>query len=47
MTALKKDIRALDLEALQEFFVAKGEKAFRAKQVYQWFGTKEFMILVE
>ena len=40
MTALKKDIRALDLEALQEFFVAKGEKAFRAKQVYQWLWNK-------
>ena len=40
MAAAKKDIRALNLEELQEFFVAQGDKAFRAKQVYQWLWNK-------
>ena len=32
----KKDIRKYSLNNLSEFFVSKGEKAFRAKQVYEW-----------
>jgi len=40
MAAAKKDSRALNLEELQEFFVAQGDKAFRAKQVYQWLWNK-------
>ena len=45
MTALKKDIRALNLEELQEFFVEQGDKAFRGKQVYHGCGTKVFTVL--
>lgn len=30
------DLRSLTQKELKEFLVAKGEKAFRAKQVYQW-----------
>lgn len=40
MTALKKDIRELSLDELKEIFVEKGEKAFRAKQVYEWLWKK-------
>ena len=40
MQSTKKDIRALSLEALQEFFSQRGEKAFRGKQVYQWLWNK-------
>ncbi len=36
----KKDIRALSLEDLQVFFVANGQAAFRAKQVYEWLWQK-------
>jgi 23S rRNA (adenine2503-C2)-methyltransferase len=36
----KQDIRALSKEKLKDYFVAKGEKAFRAKQVYQWIWKK-------
>src|SRR5205085_5097207 len=32
----KKDIRALSLEQLQEFFIANGEQKFRARQVMDW-----------
>ena len=32
----KKDIRALSLEQLQEFFIANGEQKFRAKQMMEW-----------
>lgn len=35
-TLEKKDIRALSKEQLREFFVARGEKAFRGNQVYEW-----------
>src|SRR5690606_26590154 len=34
MQTQKKDIRSLTKEQLQDFFVSKGEKAFRGKQVY-------------
>lgn len=36
----KQDIRKLNLEQLQEFFVSIGDKAFRAKQVYEWLWKK-------
>lgn len=36
----KKDIRKYSLNNLSEFFVSKGEKAFRAKQVYEWLWKK-------
>lgn len=32
----KKDIRALSLEQLQDFFIANGEPKFRARQVMDW-----------
>jgi 23S rRNA (adenine2503-C2)-methyltransferase len=36
----KRDIRGLSQEALIAFFEKNGEKAFRAKQVYQWLWQK-------
>lgn len=39
-TEIKKDIRQISLEELQEIFVSKGEKKFRAKQVYEWLWKK-------
>lgn len=36
----KKDIRKLSLAQLEEFFLAQGEKKFRAKQVYEWLWNK-------
>jgi 23S rRNA (adenine2503-C2)-methyltransferase len=36
----KIDIRSLNLEALQEHFIRMEEKAFRAKQVYEWLWKK-------
>lgn len=39
MTA-KKDIRALSKEQLRDFFEAKGDKAFRGNQVYEWLWGK-------
>lgn len=36
----KRDIRKLTLEELKTFFVEKGEKAFRAQQVYEWLWKK-------
>ena len=32
----KIDIKSFNLEELTAFIVENGEKAFRAKQVYQW-----------
>lgn len=40
MIAAKKDIRALSLDEIKEYFVSAGEKAFRAKQVYEWLWQK-------
>ncbi|GAB2696586.1 23S rRNA (adenine(2503)-C(2))-methyltransferase RlmN [Mucilaginibacter koreensis] len=42
MSAINKktDIRSLSLEALQQQFIQLGEKAFRAKQVYEWLWKK-------
>lgn len=36
----KRDIRQLSLDDIKEFFVSQGEKAFRAKQVYEWLWKK-------
>jgi len=36
----KRDIRKLKLEELKEFFVAQGDKPFRAQQVYDWLWIK-------
>ncbi len=40
MTTPKKDIRSLSLEELKKFFVENNDKAFRAKQVYEWLWQK-------
>ena len=37
---VKKDIRALTLEQLREFFIESGDKAFRGNQVYEWLWQK-------
>lgn len=39
----KKDIRDLTLSELSAFLTDQGEKAFRAKQVYEWLWTKSVM----
>jgi 23S rRNA (adenine2503-C2)-methyltransferase len=39
-SAEKRDIRKLNLAQLEEFFVAQGDKKFRAKQVYDWLWNK-------
>ncbi|MDH3796350.1 MAG: 23S rRNA (adenine(2503)-C(2))-methyltransferase RlmN, partial [Flavobacteriaceae bacterium] len=36
----KKDIRALSKEELREFFISRGDKAFRGNQVYEWLWQK-------
>jgi 23S rRNA (adenine2503-C2)-methyltransferase len=36
----KQDIRKLSLEDISSFLVSKGEKAFRAKQIYAWLWQK-------
>lgn len=36
----KTDIRKLDTEKIAGFLVANGEKAFRAKQIYEWLWNK-------
>ena len=40
MKTVKKDIRALSKEQLQEFFVEMGDKKFRGDQVYEWLWNK-------
>ena len=40
MSEIKKDIRLLSLEDLKDAIIAMGEKAFRAKQVYEWLWSK-------
>ena len=37
---MKKDIRKLNLDELSQEFLNLGEKAFRAKQVYEWIWKK-------
>ncbi|MBX2965474.1 MAG: 23S rRNA (adenine(2503)-C(2))-methyltransferase RlmN [Cyclobacteriaceae bacterium] len=36
----KRDIRKLTLDELKAFFVEKGDKSFRAQQVYEWLWKK-------
>ena len=36
----RRDVRKLSLEELKAFFVANGDKAFRAQQVYEWLWKK-------
>lgn len=36
----KRDIRKLKPEELEQFFISKGDKAFRAKQVFEWLWKK-------
>ena len=38
---MKKDIRAYTYEELQEEVKMLGEKAFRAKQIYEWLHQKQ------
>ncbi|MGB0888277.1 MAG: 23S rRNA (adenine(2503)-C(2))-methyltransferase RlmN [Vicingaceae bacterium] len=40
MMSVKKNIRVLSKEELTAVFVEKGEKTFRAKQVYEWLWKK-------
>lgn len=40
MSTSKRNIRELSLEELKAFFVEKGEKPFRAKQLYEWLWKK-------
>ncbi|MFA8435728.1 MAG: 23S rRNA (adenine(2503)-C(2))-methyltransferase RlmN [Marinifilaceae bacterium] len=37
---VKQDIRSVNLDELKDFLVENGEKAFRAKQVYEWLWKK-------
>lgn len=37
---VKKDIRKLSLEEIKVFLASSGEKAFRAKQIYEWLWQK-------
>jgi 23S rRNA (adenine2503-C2)-methyltransferase len=39
-TIVKRDIRKLKLDELKQFFVERGEKPFRAQQVYEWLWQK-------
>ena len=39
-TIQKRNIRSITLAELQEFFVAHGDKPYRAKQVYEWLWNK-------
>ena len=40
MLTMKKDIKSMILSELQEDLAARGEKAFRAKQMYEWMHVK-------
>ncbi|HEX7014641.1 MAG TPA: 23S rRNA (adenine(2503)-C(2))-methyltransferase RlmN, partial [Cyclobacteriaceae bacterium] len=35
-TAGKQDIRKLSLDEMKAFFLAHGEKEYRARQLYEW-----------
>src|SRR5690348_6007987 len=39
-TIARRDIRKLSLDELKAFFIAHGEKPFRAQQVYEWLWKK-------
>src|SRR5690606_26162382 len=36
----KKDVRAMTKEQLRQFFVDRGDQAFRGNQVYEWLWQK-------
>ena len=38
---MKADIKSLNLKELTAFVEGLGEKAFRAKQIYQWLHVKQ------
>ncbi len=40
VTGQQQNIRHLSLEELENYFLAKGEKKFRARQVYEWIWKK-------
>ncbi len=40
MTGNKIDILTLSLDEIKDFLIKKGEKAFRAKQIYEWLWKK-------
>lgn len=40
MSEQKQDIRKLSKDELKDFFVAQGDKGFRASQVYEWLWNK-------
>lgn len=40
MNQIKKDIRKLNLEDLENYLTSIGEKSFRAKQIYEWLWKK-------
>ena len=40
MADKQQDIRKLSLEELKAFFESNGDKAFRAKQVFEWLWNK-------
>ncbi len=40
MEITKKDIRAMSREDLRDFFIHRGEQAFRGNQVYEWLWQK-------
>jgi 23S rRNA (adenine2503-C2)-methyltransferase len=40
VTAQQQNIRHLSLQELETYFIEKGEKKFRAKQVYEWIWKK-------
>ena len=41
MAENKIDILGLTLDEIKNFLVKKGEKAFRAKQIYDWLWKKQ------
>ncbi len=43
----KQDIRKLTIEELKAFFKAQRDKAFRAKQVYEWLWQKSATVFSE
>jgi len=42
-----KDIRTLSSSELEEYFISIGEKAFRARQVYDWLWSKNLLSIEE
>lgn len=41
------DIRTLNIEQLSEWVVARFEKSFRAKQIYEWVWKKMSLLLIK